>query len=71
MTALNALALVNLAIAILIISDSADRASLVAWALEMNDSPVRAGTCAHSALFTLRGINVHPDVSGMYRIKFT
>ncbi len=62
-SALDALILVNVADAVIIIGDGADRADALAGPDQMRDRPVRTGICAHAALFTLAGIDPGPVCS--------
>ena len=61
--ALDALALVDIADAELVILKSAHRAGTLTGADQMRDRAVRAGICAHTALFALGRIDSGPVVA--------
>ena len=70
-TALDALTLIDHADAVVIISDRADRAGLLAGTDQMSDRAVRAGLRAHAALFTLIGINMSSALADRDRAELT
>ena len=70
-TALDALALIDHADAVVIVSDRSDRAGLLAGADQVCDGAVRAGLGAHTALFALIGIDMGPALTDGDRAEFT
>jgi hypothetical protein len=69
--ALDALALVDHADAVVVICDRADRAGLLTGTDQMSDRAVRASLRAHAALFTLVGINTGPAIADRDRAELT
>ena len=68
-TALDALGLIDVADAELIILKGADRAGTLAGTYQMCDRAVRAGICAHAALFTLGRIDPGPVIADRDRTE--
>ena len=68
-SALDAFALVNIADAVVIICDSANRAGTLAGTDQVGDRAVRACIRAHTALFALGGINSGPAFADRNRAE--
>ena len=71
MTSLPARISLDDADAVVIISDRADRAGLLAGTYKMSDRAVRAGLRAHAALFALIGIDMSSALTDRDRAELT